>query len=282
MKERELVQGLRQRLQSRAEELGFRNKRSLGQNFLISPSVIEKIVNSAQSFSAATILEIGPGLGSLTDFLARIGPRFLLVELDHRLCDFWRAQQLEVLEADALTLPWLTLSLPRPLLLVSNLPYQISSRLVVETCLNSGLVDAMVLMFQKEVAQRLQARVGESDYSWLSVYTQSFWILEKVCEAGPRDFDPPPQVASRVLRFTCQSPTPQLARERYLHFLKTSFAQARQTLVKNLSRVWEKEFVLQCLQGMGFDHQIRPHQISVGDFQRLFLLLNSVKKKTEC
>jgi 16S rRNA (adenine1518-N6/adenine1519-N6)-dimethyltransferase len=149
--------------------------------------------------------------------------------------------QLKVIEGDALKLDWSTLGLQPNTLFVSNLPYQISSSLVIERSLDPAGVSRMILMFQKEVAQRMAARAGTSEYGLLTVVAQTFWEISTVSEAGPRDFFPSPNVASRVLMFKRKSvdwlqshvDSNHSARQ-FLRFSKAAFSHRRKLLIKNL------------------------------------------------
>ena len=158
----------RQRLLKAQQELGLSPKRSLGQNFLVSDSAIDKIVGAAARFQPRSWIEIGPGLGALTWVLRPLIENTLLIELDSVLAQYWREQNVAVVEIDALHWSWRSLNLPRPCILVSNLPYQIAATLVIERCLDPLPLEGMVLMFQKEVAQRLKAVAGSAEFGFSS------------------------------------------------------------------------------------------------------------------
>ncbi len=254
---------------------GSRPKRSLGQNFLVNSQVVEKILARALSLEPRSLVEIGPGLGALTQPLrARFGGRLVLLELDHHFCEAWRDQGYEVVEGDALKLNWDHLGLESPSLLLSNLPYQISSSLVIERSLGPRAIENMVLMFQKEVAQRVVAGPHTKDYGLLSVMAQTFWRVDFVLEAGPRDFYPAPKVASRVLAFTrLQDPLGMVEvheKRDFLSFLKKAFAQRRKYLLSNLKMAmpqtpWQDLFHL-----LHLDIQARAENLRPEDYVRLF------------
>ncbi|MFN8791724.1 MAG: 16S rRNA (adenine(1518)-N(6)/adenine(1519)-N(6))-dimethyltransferase RsmA [Bdellovibrionales bacterium] len=258
-------------------------KKSLGQNFLISDGVIEKVIRAAESFEVQHLLEIGPGPGSLTfDLIERLKPReqsFRVVELDRGWAEFWRQKGLSVIEADALKIPWKDF-IHEKTILVSNLPYQISSTLVIDRSLEEKGLSGMVLMFQKEVAQKIRGTPKSELYGFLSVIAQSFWKIETVAEAGPRDFWPPPKVASRVLKFVPQ-PIEDAPRDReaYLEFVKMAFQQRRKTLRANwegyLNRRpegWSR--VLTQIKGWGFSEKLRAEELAPLQFQLLFSIWN--------
>ncbi len=248
-------------------------KRSLGQNFLVNDSVIEKIISAVDHFNPSELIEVGPGPGSLTYFLTQKRKPFKLIELDQGWAEYWRKKDQVVIEADALQINWQELIRPG-VLLVSNLPYQISSSLVIDRCLDPVLLMGMVLMFQKEVAQKIRGLPGTDHYGFLSVIAQSFWKVENVTDAGSGDFWPPPKVSSRVLKFTplenrVEEPT------KYLKFVKTAFQQRRKLLKTNWQghldqkeNGWEK--VKAELLRMGFKETLRGEEISPTQFQHLY------------
>lgn len=237
-------------------------KRSLGQNFLVNRSVIEKIIAAVKEFQPSILIEIGPGTGALTHELVKTALPLTLIELDRDLAAKWREDGKNVIEADALQIDW-SQFINEGTVLVSNLPYQISSSLVVDRCVSPGNIKAMVLMFQKEVAQRLMAKKSTPDYGMLSVVAQTFWKIGKVCDADPKSFNPPPNVASRVLKFAARnSEIPD--RQKFLKFLKAAFAQRRKLLSKNLNL--GKEFLV----AQGFKETVRAEELSPEEFLNLF------------
>ena len=232
----------RERILERLRELGAEPKRSLGQNFLISDFVVEKILAAARAHPMSQIIEVGPGLGALTEDLLSIGESITLLELDRKFVEYWKTrsassqQPIRVIEGDALQMDWASLSLPPDTLFVSNLPYQISSSLVIERCLEPAGITRMILMFQKEVAQRLAAKPRTPEYGLLTVMAQTFWDLSTVVEAGPQSFYPPPNVSSRVVMFRLRAGV-EISREShvgFLRFVKAAFSHRRKLMAKNL------------------------------------------------
>jgi 16S rRNA (adenine1518-N6/adenine1519-N6)-dimethyltransferase len=266
----------RERLHEVQEALGIAAKRSLGQNFLVSDLVIERIIKKAEDFQPAVLIEVGPGPGALTYFLRKMECDFLVIELDRVLSQYWRDQGLNVVEGDALKLDWSEFyRKPGKKVLVSNLPYQISSSIVIERCLDSYLgLDHMVLMFQKEVAQRIAAKAKSENYGFLTVMAQTFWKTETVTEAGPRDFSPPPRVASRVLAFS-RKPSPLRNPKAYLTFVKAAFAQRRKLLKKNISSLCNQkgiaeERLVAWITEMGFTETARAEELTPEQFVKLY------------
>jgi len=258
-------------LKTRLTEMGISPKKAFGQNFLISAGVIGKIIEAVQSRPHSDLIEIGPGLGALTEKLIAAGLRPRLIELDRDLIDYWRARNLDTIDHDALKLDWDTLNLKPNSLLVSNLPYQISTSLVVDRCFGPKNLRHMILMFQKEVAQRLMAKPRTKEYGLLSVMAQVFFDISKVADAAPRDFHPAPKIASRVLSFTRKS-DPGVT-ERFLKVLKAGFAFRRKFLLKNLKSVVDKptlERLPDVFAALRLKPQARAEELTPAQWVELF------------
>jgi 16S rRNA (adenine1518-N6/adenine1519-N6)-dimethyltransferase len=273
-------------MQKRLEELGHTAKKSLGQNFLVSDLVIEKILRKValqvELQKAERLIEIGPGLGALTEGLLESKTSLQLIEMDQALAAYWRGRGCQVLEADALQIDWNNLITPGAAL-VSNLPYQISSSIVIERSLDPKPLAFMVLMFQKEVAQRIQAPARRDDYGMLSVMAQNFWEISMVSEAGPKDFYPPPKIASRVLFFKPLD-TPITDRPFFLKLVKEAFKQRRKLLKSNLRgflhdhRVLENDF-LDWLGRHDLKETARAEELSPKLFKELYEYIDHSRKQ---
>lgn len=247
----------KERILARLNELNAgAPKRSLGQNFLISDHVIDKIIFAVKAEPFSELVEVGPGLGALTEDLFEIARaqkvRLTLIELDRKFAAEWRVRAedetaaetttegngVRVFEADALQMVWSGLALAPKTLFVSNLPYQISSSIAIERSIDPAGIGRMILMFQKEVAQRIGSRAKTPDYGLLTVIIQAFWETSTVVDAGPKDFHPAPNVASRVVVFR-RRPEPDFgvrgSATGFLRFAKAGFAHRRKLLAKNLA-----------------------------------------------
>ena len=262
-------------VKKKLEQLGVHPKKTLGQNFLVNDTTCRAIVKRVQTHAASHIVEVGPGLGALTFHLKGLDLPLVLIELDSTFCKYWNEQKIPLIEGDALQISWSDLKLPIGTVLVSNLPYQISSSLVVDRTFDSPEISAMVLMFQKEVAQRLQAGPKSKDYGLLTVVAQSYWDVSFVLEAGPKDFWPPPQIASRVLQFSRKNGV--VLDRKYLSFLKAAFAQRRKLLTKNLGANYEKSLIDQAFQELKLGEMARAEELSVAQFRNLYLKLEELK-----
>ncbi len=262
-------------LKARLTEMGITPKKAFGQNFLVSQFVIKKIIESVRRHEFEDLIEIGPGLGALTEPLLAADLRPRLIELDSDLVAHWRGRGLDVIDADAIKLDWDALALKEPALLVSNLPYQISTHLVIDRCFGPRAIRHMVLMFQKEVAQRLMAEPRTKEYGLLSVMAQLHFKMRKVTDASPGDFFPAPKIASRVLWFERrpeESPGP-----RFLTLLKHAFAFRRKYLLKNLKGVVDKsKFVRlqEIFAELGLSEKVRAEELTPNQFKDLFTKVN--------
>lgn len=261
-----------ERLEKRKLELQVTAKKSLGQNFLVSDTVIAKIIAAVDDEKPELLIEIGPGCGALTDLLIPKYKNLILIELDRGFAEFWRTQNQNVIETDALQMDW---SYGPQHMLVSNLPYQISSSLVIERSLDENQLKAMVLMFQKEVAQRIRAVKQTEHYGMLSVVAQEFWQIETVCDAGSRDFKPAPKVSSRVLKFRPKK-SDIVDKKQYLSFVKACFQQRRRVLSTNLSGLSEsfnKNLLSQWLVDNKKTDKVRAEELSPAEINSLYHFL---------
>ena len=285
----------RERILERLRELGAEPKRSLGQNFLISDFVVEKILAAARAYPFSQIVEVGPGLGALTEDLLSMGEAITLLELDRKFVDYWKsraqssAHPIQVMEGDALQMDWTSLALSLGTLFVSNLPYQISSSLVIERCLEPAGITRMILMFQKEVAQRLNAKPRTPEYGLLTVMAQTFWNLSTVVDAGPQSFYPPPNVSSRVVMFRLRTEVEIThdSRLSFLRFVKAAFSHRRKLMAKNLlgsfysSVAHHDEAALQLeavFKAQGLLSTARAEELDPKAFVRLYLAAKELGK----
>lgn len=271
-----MSQSLRDKILGRMSELGIQPKRSMGQNFLVSDSVVERIIRAADPAAFEQVIEVGPGLGALTDSLQELSKKLTLIEMDRTMVQWWAERGLDVVETDVLRYPWGRYPWTEGRnLLVSNLPYQVSSRLLIELSFLPQSFDRMVLMFQKEVAQRIMANHKSTDYGFLSVASQIFWNQKTLLEAGTRDFYPSPNVASRVLVFNRREnlAIETLATQDFLDFLKVSFAQRRKKMAPRLKQSGYGDHVVDCLKKIGLNGDVRPQQLDPQQFIDLYTLL---------
>jgi 16S rRNA (adenine1518-N6/adenine1519-N6)-dimethyltransferase len=229
-------------------------KPKLGQHFLTSDTSAARIVDALGELSQSTVLEIGPGRGILTSLLAKHARRLIAVELDRVLAaqlrlKFGMAQNVEIIEADILAIDFDSLFGPKPGLgrpgielkpqpakVVGNLPYYITSDILLRLFEYAKYFDSIVIMVQREVADRIAAEPGGRDYGLLSATAQLYARVEKLFTLPPGAFSPPPKVHSTVLRLTIAPRQEELgvAGDGFIDFLRLSFGQKRKTLWNNL------------------------------------------------
>ena len=229
-------------------------KPKLGQHFLASDQAALRIVEALGDISDATVLEIGPGRGAITDLLARTARRLIAVELDRVLSAQLRMKfnmqpNVEIIEGDILTIELDTVfgakpgSLrtglsfaPDPARVVGNLPYYITSDIVLRLLEYHRYFSTIVIMVQKEVAERLAALPGSRDYGLLSATAQLYGRVEQLFTLPPGAFAPAPKVHSSVIRITIKPRLQSLrvAEAEFIGFLKLCFGQKRKTLWNNL------------------------------------------------
>ena len=254
------------------------NKR-LGQNFLIDPNIVRKIVALAELSPNDHVLEIGPGRGILTEALSRAAGHVTAVEVDSRLHAFLETKQAELPNVelvcdDALAYP--VENLPMGTVVVANLPYYISTPLLFRLLDQRGRFPRMVLMLQDEVADRLVAQPGGSDYGVLSVMTQYAADITKAFRVSAQCFRPRPDVASAVVRLGMKERTRLSPKEEVTlrALVKAAFAHRRKTLVNSLrDEGYELHPVIERLQRLDIALARRAETLSVEEFLQLALAL---------
>jgi 16S rRNA (adenine1518-N6/adenine1519-N6)-dimethyltransferase len=223
--------------------LGLRPKKALGQNFLLHPHQARRIVDALNLTGEDTVVEIGAGLGALTGMLAPAARRVIALERDPELARFLAAELLvespgvEVVCQDVLTFdfPGAAREAGRPLAVVGNLPYQITSPLLFSLIRDVAAINCAVLMMQLEVGARLTAPPGTKDYGILSVLVQYHFRVTRLFSLSPGNFYPPPQVDSVVLRLVPEPPAAVALDPALLHqVVKAAFGHRRKTLTNTL------------------------------------------------
>ena len=274
-----------------------RKKPKLGQNFLRDVSAARKVVEALGDISQATVIEIGPGKGAITESLAASARRLIAIELDRTLSaqlrmEYARRPNVEILEGDVLQVnfPNLIARKPAPLLVTSlhalgeqherarvvgNVPYYITSAILLHLMESHEWLDTIVIMVQKEVADRIAARPGTRDYGLLSATVQLFTRVEKLFTLPPEAFSPPPKVHSSVLRLKVAPRLHELGIEAnsFLDFLKTAFAKKRKTLVNNLRAHYPQTEIVAALKAAHVQAAARAEALSLEQMARIHKLL---------
>jgi 16S rRNA (adenine1518-N6/adenine1519-N6)-dimethyltransferase len=252
-------------------------RRRLGQHFLLDLNLTRRIARAAAPLDQGTTIEVGPGPGGLTRALLLEGAaRVVAIEVDARAIRALRelqaaaAGRLEVIEADALETDLTGLG-PAPRRIVANLPYNVSTALLIRWLHAANGIADMVLMFQKEVVDRLAARPRTKDYGRLSVLAQHVCEVQRLFDVAPSAFVPPPKVISSVARLTPRPAADRLADLRPLERVTAAaFGQRRKMLRGSLSNLFPDPTAV--LEGLGLSPTARAEELSVADFVRLAAL----------
>jgi 16S rRNA (adenine1518-N6/adenine1519-N6)-dimethyltransferase len=252
------------------ERYGLRADKGFGQNFLIDERVLQSIVEAAEIGPQSTVFEVGPGLGVLTRELAARAERVVSVELDRRLLPVLAEtlaglENVTLVHGDALTFDLRTL--PEGSLMVANLPYNVGTPVLLHA-LESGRFARLVVLLQREVAERLSATPGTPAYGALSVIAAHFGRARSVRLVKPSAFSPPPEVTSSVVRLDL---TPGRVADRALFKLvHQAFAHRRKTLKKNLLMAGYPAGRLErALEAQGLDARVRAERLGVEQFRAL-------------
>lgn len=263
------------------------NKR-YGQNFLIDTSVLERIIDAAQITKEDCVLEIGPGIGTMTQYLAESAREVVAVEIDKSLIPILRDtltayDNVTVINEDILKVDIRKIAEEknggRPIKVVANLPYYITTPIIMGLFESHVPLKSITIMVQKEVADRMQVGPGTKDYGALSLAVQYYAKPEIVANVPPNCFIPRPNVGSAVIRLTRhETPRVQVKDEAFLFALiRASFNQRRKTLVNGLGNAAElklgKEKVAQALAQMGLSVTIRGEALTLEQFAQLSDLL---------
>lgn len=256
---------------------GLAADKSFGQNFLVDPGVLSAVVGAARIEPRHTVLEVGPGLGTLTRELAREAGRVIAVELDRRLLPVLEEtlaglDNVEVVNADALRFD--LGSLPPGSVLAANLPYNVATP-VVARALESGRFERIACLVQLEVGERIVAGPEEEAFGALSLLVAHFATAKLVRVVPPGAFVPPPKVRSAVVSLEVDQaaqPAPKL-----FALIHASFAHRRKTLKRNLLMAgYGSERVDEALSGLGLDPRVRAERLGLKTFEGLLRVLGPV------
>ncbi|HXM12017.1 MAG TPA: 16S rRNA (adenine(1518)-N(6)/adenine(1519)-N(6))-dimethyltransferase RsmA [Terriglobales bacterium] len=268
-------------------------KPKMGQHFLASDAAALRIVEALGDVSEATVLEIGPGRGAITDLLARKARRLIAVELDRVMSAQLRMKfnmhsNVEIIEGDILTIELDTVFgakpgsvrtglnfTPEPARVIGNLPYYITSDILLRLFEYHRYFSTIVIMVQKEVADRLAASAGGSDYGLLSATAQLYGRVEQLFTLPPAAFTPPPKVQSSVVRITIKPRLEALrvSEAEFIAFLKACFGQKRKTLWNNLKTQYDEDTLRAALAKSGVKPSIRAEALPLERAAALFRAL---------
>ena len=262
----------------------FHFQKKYGQNFLIDTSVLERIIKAAQISTEDCVLEIGPGIGTMTQYLAETVGKVVAVEIDKALIPILEEtlgpyENVTVLQGDILKVNIGELAEKyhkgKPLKVVANLPYYITTPIIMGLFEKKVPLDSITVMVQKEVAERMRAKPGTKDYGALSLAVQYYAVPQIVANVPPNCFMPRPAVGSAVVKLTCfEKPPVEVKSERFLFALiRAAFNQRRKMLINALTGAGgidvTKDRITEALEKLGIQETIRGEKLSLAEFAGL-------------
>lgn len=259
---------------------GHKARKRFGQNFLQDQGIIRRIVRAIAPGDTQHLVEIGPGLGAITEELLDLCQRLDVVELDRDLIPILRtkffsyAEKFTIHEGDALKFDFSTLQQQdEQLRVVGNLPYNISTPLIFHLLSYANQIEDMHFMLQKEVVDRLAAQPGDSAYGRLGIMAQYYCHVEPLFLVPPHAFDPAPKVDSAIVRLIPYKELPHPAQdiEKLATVVRTAFGQRRKTLRNNLKPLLSADEI----EALGIDPGLRPERLSLQDFIQISDYLSS-------
>ena len=266
------------------ERHGFHFSKSMGQNFLIDPEIPARIAASSEADEHCGVLEIGPGIGSLTQVLAENARQVVAVEIDNTLIPILKQtledyDNIEILNQDILKTDIDAIIREknggRPIKVVANLPYYITTPIIMDLLENERHVDSITVMVQKEVAERMQARPKEKEYGALSIAVQYYCDAKLDMIVQPACFMPRPKVASAVitLKVLPERKVKTADEKLFFHLVKCAFGQRRKTLMNCLFHLgnlgFSKEELAELLEELGWDTRVRGEALGLEEFAAL-------------
>lgn len=269
----------------------MRQKPKLGQNFLSDQSAARRIADGLGDIDTSTVVEIGPGHGAITGLLAPRAGRLICIELDRSLAAELRFRfrdhpNVEIIEADILSVDLTAMRQSgSKLRVIGNLPYYITSDILLHLCTHADAIDMAVVMMQREVADRVAAAPGSRDYGVLSVSVQRHADASALLTLPPSAFSPPPDVFSTVLHLRMQDRSNQLGSidaKTFTRMLRSVFAQKRKTLGNNLRAAGYSPAQIQaaCAKA-GTDQDVRAEALSLLQFAALYHVLCANPNRSE-
>ncbi len=252
-------------------------KKSLGQNFLTDVNIVKKIVNTANVDKETSVIEIGPGIGALTEILLEEANDVTAVEIDRRLIpileDTFSEANFQVINQDFLTIDAEVLQgyvQKDKVKVVANLPYYITTAIITKILLDMPFIDELYIMVQKEVAERIAADAKTKKYNSLSVFCQTISDVNYEFTVKKTVFDPVPKIDSAIISFKRKDHNVDILK--FEKFVQNAFKQKRKTLVNNLNSTYgiAKNELIDFLTEQGLKANIRSEEISVEAFQELY------------
>lgn len=276
------------------QKYNFNFQKKFGQNFLIDTRVLEEIIDAAEITKDDFVLEIGPGIGTMTQYLCEAAREVVAVEIDTNLIPILKDtlsayDNVEVLNQDILKVDIASLAKERnnnrPIKVVANLPYYITTPIIMGLFESHVPIDSITIMVQKEVADRMQEGPGSKEYGALSLAVQYYAKPEIVVNVPPSCFMPQPKVGSAVIRLIRHEQSPVEVEDEKLMFqvIRASFNQRRKTLANGLNNFGSfglsKEEIQSCIEELGVPVNIRGEALSLEQFAELSNIIYTHKGK---
>ena len=254
--------------------MSIRPKKSLGQNFLHDRNIINKMINVSKINSNDEVLEVGPGTGNLTKFIVSRKPKKVyVIEKDENLANALEKQYLnkvEVIKKDILKIPNEFYS-GRKFLIFGNLPYNISTKILSNLCMNKSLkVSKMILMFQKEVAERILADVNSKEYSRITILSKWKFDIKRVTDVKPNSFFPRPKVHSTVLEFVPKKKVYKIKDPENLEKITRIFFSQRRKMIKKPINILFKKVPFN-YKKFSVSPSDRPQNIDINKYLRIVI-----------
>ena len=248
--------------------------KKLGQNFLIKRGIVDEIVRAAELTPGEPVLEVGPGIGTLTQGLAQSGADVTAIELDRRLLEVLDTtlasyDNVSIVHGDVLKLDVPTIMNHKPFKVVANLPYYITTPIIMSLLESKLPIERLVVMVQKEVALRMVAQPGTKDYGALSVAVQYYTEPDIVLDVPPKSFLPAPAVTSSVIRCVLRDkpPVDVIDEKLFFHVVKAGFAQRRKTFANTMKTTGlSKDRIEELLEKANIDGQRRGETFTLQEF----------------
>jgi len=267
------------------DRYGFRFSKALGQNFLIDGNIVRKIVSEANITKEDYVLEIGPGMGTLTEELALKAKKVVAVELDRSLLpvldetlkDYDNVEIVhgDILEIDIKKIVEEKLS-GGPIKVVANLPYYVTTPIIAKLLEEEINLTSIIVMVQKEVAERMSAKPGSKAYGSLTVFVNYYSNPSIIVKVPKTVFMPQPKIDSAVIKLDKRSEFPDVDKEKLFKLVKAAFSKRRKTILNALSTYGfnvEKDIFREALESCGIKAEERAENISVEDFSKLSKIL---------
>lgn len=279
--------GLKSKTMEIVKYFEFKFNKNLGQNFLIDENILKKIIDAAELDENSTVIEIGPGIGTLTQEMAKRCKKVVAVEIDKNLISILEEtlgnfDNIKIIHADALKVDFNKIIEEENLenvKVVANLPYYVTTPIIAKLLNERVKISSMIIMIQKEVADRILAKPNTDEYGTLSLLCQYHCDIKKICKVSPNCFVPPPRVESMVIRLDIrdQKRVEVLDEELFFNIIKSAFNMRRKTLSNSLKSIANEDILLKGLEELSIDPKRRGETLSIEEFAKLSNILSKQK-----